>query len=57
LGIGKARQIDPEDRAAIAKAQEQGGRHHGRVLEKKIQDAVKSAADEARKHQHDHPDE
>lgn len=50
------RRLDPEDRLAVAKAQEQAGRQHGRQLEAKIKEAVKNGQDDARKQQNEHPD-
>lgn len=51
-----SRQLDPEDRAAIAKAQEEGGRAHGRRLQETIDQALENARNDARARQHDHPD-
>ena len=53
----KDRELDPEDRAAIAKEQEKHIHSRpNRFLQEKITKAVEAGQQDARKHQHDHPD-
>lgn len=51
------RRVDREEKAAIARAQTEGGQAKGKALEKTIKKAVEAGQADARKHQHDHPDE
>ena len=57
LGIGKSRRLDPEDRAAIAQAQQTGGQKDNRMIDRRITEAVKNGQEDVRRHQNNPEDQ